>query len=125
MPVKYRKGLIEERVRRVLQETTEGIGQRYEIEMEGLGCDKDHAHLLCGAHPELAPGRIVQIYKSLTAREVFRREPWVGKEQWGGEYWSDGYYVGTVGERGDWATVEAYVREQGKPKAELRQLMLW
>ena len=125
MPVKYRKALIEKRVQRVLEETTEGIGERYEIEMEGLGCDKDHVHLLCGGHPKLAPGRIVQTYKSITAREELRRERWERKELWGGQYWSDGYNVGTEGERGDWATVEHYVREQGKPKEELRQLMLW
>ena len=35
MPVKYLKALIEQRVQRVLEETTEGIGERYEIEMEG------------------------------------------------------------------------------------------
>ena len=125
MPVKYRKALIEERIRRVLKETTEGIEERYAIEMEGLGCDNDHVHLLCGAHSKMAPGRIVQIYKSITAREVFGRESWVKKELWGGAFWSDGYYVETVGERGDWATVEQYVGEQGKPKEELRQLMLW
>ena len=66
--------------------TTEGIGERYEIEMEGLGCDKDHVHLLCGGHPKLAPGRIVQIYKSITAREVLRRERWERKELWGGQF---------------------------------------
>ena len=83
MPVKYRKALIEKRVQRVLEETTEGIGERYEIEMEGLGCDKDHVHLLCGGHPKLAPGRIVQTYKSITAREELRRERWERKELWG------------------------------------------
>ena len=61
MPVKYRKALIAKRVQRVLEETTEGIEERYEIEMEGLGCDKDDVHLLCGGHAKLAPGRIVQI----------------------------------------------------------------
>ena len=61
MLVKYRKALIEKRVQRVLEETTEGIEERYEIEMEGLGCDKDDVHLLCGGHAKLAPGRIVQI----------------------------------------------------------------
>ena len=56
---------------------------------------------------------------------MFGRESWIKKELKGGAFWSDGYYVGTVGERGDWATVEQYVGEQGKPKEELRQLMLW
>jgi len=125
MPVKYRKRLLCESVEKVLRETTEGIEERYGIEMEALGLDQDHVHLLCGAHPKLAPGRIVQIYKSVTAREIFRRERWVRKELWGGEFWTDGYYVGTVGERGNWASVEKYVVEQGQSKEDLRQLTLW
>lgn len=32
------------------------------------------------------------------------------------EFWIDGYYVATVGERVDWTTVEKYVQRQGKPK---------
>ncbi len=47
------------------------------------------------------------------------------KELWGGEFWTDGYYVATVGERGDWETVEKYVERQGKDKGELRQLDLF
>ena len=118
-PVKYRKALVDSEVTAIIQETAEGISERYAIDMEAIGCDKDHIHLLCGAHPKVAPGRIVQIFKSITAREIFRRKPLVKKELWGGEFWTDGYYVATVGERGDWDTVEKYVQKQGKPKAEL------
>ena len=73
----------------------------------------------------MAPGRIVQIFKSITAREVFRRRPSLKKELWGGEFWSDGYYVATVGERGNWDVVERYVQKQGRPKANLQQLPLF
>ena len=124
-PVKYRKALVDSEVTAIIQETAEGISERYAIDMEAIGCDKDHIHLLCGAHPKVAPGRIVQIFKSITAREIFRRKPLVKKELWGGEFWTDGYYVATVGERGDWDTVEKYVQKQGKPKAELQQLKLF
>ena len=48
MPVKYRKALIDKRIERVMIETARGIGERYEIELEALGMDKDHVHLLCG-----------------------------------------------------------------------------
>ena len=37
----------------------------------------------------------------------------------------DGYYVATVGERVGWDVVERYVRNQGKPREELRQLRLF
>ncbi len=93
--------------------------------MEALGMDKDHVHLLCGGHPKLAVGNIVMKFKSITARELFRRERWLREELWGGNFWSSGYYVATVGERGNWAAVEKYVLEQGQPKEDLRQLMLW
>jgi REP element-mobilizing transposase RayT len=63
-PVKYRKALLDSEVTEIIKETSEGIAERYSIEMEAIGCDSDHIHLLCGAHPKIAPGRIVQIFKS-------------------------------------------------------------
>ena len=73
----------------------------------------------------MAPGRIVQIFKSITAREIFRCKPSIKKELWGGEFWTDGYYVATVGERANWDTVQKYVQKQGKPKAEIKPLKLF
>ncbi len=102
-----------------------GIGQRYAIEMEAIGMDKDHIHILCSSHPRMSPGEIVRIFKSITGREVFRRKPLVRKELWGGEFWADGYYVATVGERGNWKTVEEYILSRGETKEELRQLELF
>ena len=124
-PVKYRKALLDDEVAEIIQQTAEGISERYAIEMEAIGCDKDHIHLLCGAHPKVAPSKIVQIFKSITAREIFSRKPSIKKELWGGAFWTDGYYVATVGERGNWDTVEKYVQKQGKPKAELQQLKMF
>ena len=124
-PVKYRKALLDKEVVTIIKETAIGIQERYEIEIERMGMDNDHIHLLCGAHPKIAAGRIVQIFKSITAREIFNRKPSVKKDLWGGEFWSDGYYVGTVGERGDWGSVERYIVMQGKPKEELKQLKLF
>jgi putative transposase len=124
-PVKYRKVLLDEEVVEIIRGTAIGIGQRYAIEMEAIGMDKDHIHILCSSHPKMSPGEIVRIFKSITGREVFRRKPLVRKELWGGEFWADGYYVATVGERGNWKTVEEYILSQGKTKEELRQLELF
>lgn len=123
-PVKYRKALLSEEVLGIIVETVQGIEERYDIEMERLGCDREHIHLLCTAHPKISPGQVVRVFKSITAREIFRRKPELKRELWGGEFWTDGYYVATVGERGDWKLVEEYVKSQGKPKEELRQLDL-
>ena len=124
-PVKYRKALLDSEVIGIIQETADEIAERYPIEMEAIGCNKDHIHLLCGTHPKVVPGRVVQIFKNITAREIFRRKPSVKKELWGGEFWTDGYYVATVGERANWDIVTKYIQKQGKPKTELTQLKLF
>ena len=123
-PVKYRKALLDEAVTTMIQETAAEIAERFPIEMDAMGTDQNHIHLLCSAHPKVAPGRIVPRFKSLTAREIFRRKPAVKRVLWGGEFWSDGYYVATVGERANWQTVERYVQRQGQPHEDLRQIRL-
>ncbi len=41
----------------------------------------------------------------------------VKKQLWGGEFWTRGYYVGTVGEHGDEQVIQKYVKNQGwKPE---------
>jgi len=52
--------------------------------------------------------------KSLTAREIFKRAPEVKRKLWGGEFWSNGYYVSMVGRQGSEETIRKYVKEQGK-----------
>ena len=125
LPVKYRKVMLDSEVSRIIEETSMGIQDRYAIEFEALGMAGNHIHVLCGAHPKLSPGRIVQIFKSITARTIFRRRPEVKRRLRGGEFWPDGYYVATVGERGNWSAVECYVKRQGQPKEDLKQLRLF
>ena len=112
-PVKYRKALLDEVVTVIIQETAAEIAARFPIEMEAIGTDKNHIHLLCSAHPQMAPGRIVQIFKRITAREIFRRKPAVKRVLWGGELWTDGYLCGDGGgasELADRRTVRAAAR---------------
>jgi len=113
-PVKYRKSLLCKEVEEKLKQIAQEIGERYEIEFESIGCDSDHIHVLCSFHPKYSIGEVVRKFKSITARELFSKFPLLRKELWGGEFWSDGYYAATVGERGNWALVERYVRAQGK-----------
>lgn len=123
-PVKYRKALLDEAVTTMIRETAAEIAERFPIEMDAIGTDQNHLHLLCSAHPKMAPGRMVQIFKSITAREIFRRKPAVKRVLWGGEFWTDGYSVATVGERANWQIVERYVQRQGQPQEDLRQLRM-
>jgi len=43
---------------------------------------------------------------------------------WGGEFWSDGYYIGTVSGRGDKGVIEDYIKNQGR-ESDIKQLKLF
>ena len=119
-PVKYRKALLHEEIATKIRAIAIEIGERYEIEFEQLGCDKDHIHILCSFHPKYSIGEVVRKFKSITARELFKTFPQLKSDLWGGEFWSDGYYAATVGEGGNWQVVERYVKNQGKNLAEVQ-----
>ena len=112
-PVKYRKALLDKDIEHKIKTISREIQERYEITMESIGLDLNHIHLLCSAHPKYSIGVIVQRYKSITARELFKSFPHLKQDLWGGEFWSDGYYVATIGEKGNKQIVERYIRNQG------------
>ncbi len=56
----------------------------------------------------------MRVIKSPTAREVFRRVPPVKKYLWGGELWSDGYYISTAGRHGSEGEIQRYIAAQGR-----------
>ena len=124
-PVKYRKALLTDGVSKELKEISKEIEERYDIETEQIGCDGNHIHILCSFHPKYSIGAVIRTYKSITARQLFLKFPEIKKSLWKGEFWSDGYYVSTVGEKGNWSTVEQYVKNQGKDTGESLQLTLW
>jgi putative transposase len=113
-PVKYRKALLRNEVERSLHEISKEIEERYDLEIEKLGADLNHARLLCSFHTKYSIGQTVRLYKNITAKQLFKRHPELRKELWGGEFWTDGYYAATVGERGNWNIVKNYITQQGK-----------
>ena len=114
-PVKYRRLVFRDipSVDIAIKDICIAIQNRYDIYFVEIGTDNDHVHFLIQSVPMISPSKLVQIVKSITAREVFRRIPEVKKLLWGGEFWTKGYYINTVGYSGNKDTIGAYVRNQG------------
>jgi REP element-mobilizing transposase RayT len=121
-PAKYRRVVFDKAVDEVLKEVCQEIELRYDIRFLEIGTDKDHVHFLIQSAPKISATQIIRTVKSITAKEVFARCPQVKKKLWGGEFWSDGYYVGTVGQHGNEETISNYVRNQGK-EAEYKSML--
>jgi REP element-mobilizing transposase RayT len=113
-PAKYRRVVFDEAVDAVLKEVCLDISLRYEISFLEIGTDRDHVHFLVQSVPTYSPTKIVRTIKSITAREIFARCPHVKKQLWGGQFWSDGYFIASVGQHGNEDTIGNYVRGQGQ-----------
>ena len=93
------------------------IAKRHDIVFLEIGTDGDHVHFLIQSIPGYRPSDLVRIIKSITAREIFRRMPRVKQQLWGGAFWSEGYFMATVGQHSTEAVIREYVRNQGTEKA--------
>jgi len=115
-PSKYRRVVFGQEIDITLKEICLEISKRYEIHFLEIGTDENHVHFLLQSVPTYSATKIVTIIKSLTAREMFKLHPEVKQKLWGGEFWSDGYFVNTVSKFGNENTIAKYVKEQGVEK---------
>lgn len=119
--IKYRKDLfLEEKYVRTIKEICRGIEKRYSMEFETMGFDEDHVHFLVRSIPRISPSQIFRVVKSITAIKLFELHPDLKKELWGGEFWSDGGFVGTVGEGINADIIRDYIKKQGRKGDQLK-----
>ena len=122
--VKYRKALLFPNVQQVIIDTLKNYKQRYDTDISEIGFDQDHLHILCQFLPKYSGGQVIKLIKSMTAQKIFKNLPEVKKELWGGEFWTDGYYIATISNKGNRETIAKYIRNQGREK-DIKQLQLF
>jgi len=119
--IKYRKDLfgIESYVES-LKEICKGLEQRYSMKFETIGFDEDHVHFMLQSVPKYSASQIFRLVKSITALQLFEKHPEIKKELWGGEFWSDGGYVASVGEGVNADIIRSYIAKQGRKSEQLK-----
>jgi putative transposase len=100
-PVKYRRDIFTSGNEVTFRFICLELGPRYSYTFLEIGIDEDHAHFLIQTVPNTWISGMVRTVKSITAREMFKRHPEVKKFLWGGQFWTDGYYINTVGQYGN------------------------
>ena len=116
--------LLDDRVQKVIRESLQGIKERYAIEISHYGFDQNHLHILAQFLPTHSGGEVIRTIKSISAKKVFKQVSEIKQELWGGEFWSDGYYIATVSGRGNKKVIENYIINQGR-QDDVRQLKLF
>ena len=107
---KYRKWILRGDVKRTVEEIFREVMSGLDVEAVEVEIADDHVHLFVSIPPKYSVGEFVRKMKSITAKEVFARHPEVKKELLGGEFWNDGYFVRTVGDKVTSDVVQKYIR---------------
>ena len=107
---KYRKWILKEDLRDTAKELFEEILKARNCEIEEMEIAKDHVHIFTSIPPKYSVGDMVRVLKSVSAKEIFQRHPEVKKELWGGEFWEDGYFVRTVGDKVTSEIIKKYIK---------------
>jgi putative transposase len=112
-PVKYRRKVFTESNIQTLKSICLELGIRYEFNFLEIGVDEDHVHFLIQTIPNILISGMVKAIKSITAKEMFKLHPELKIFLWGRQFWTDGYYINTVGQYGNLSMIENYVKKQG------------
>jgi putative transposase len=121
---KYRKRILTQEVAEYAKLVFQKIVEEYDMIIDTMDVVEDHVHIFLEASPRLSPSRIVQILKSLSAKELFRQFPRLRKELWRGQLWSDGYFVREVGDEVTSDVIRRYIAYHEHQQGVV-QLSLW
>jgi len=122
---KYRKWILRGDVRKFVKECFKEIAITNEFEIEAMEIAEDHVHIFLGFPPRYSISEVVQRFKGKSAKEIFQYYPEVKKELWGGEFWEDGYFVRTVGDKVAKNIVKKYIQYHQKHEKSPQQLKLF
>jgi putative transposase len=121
---KYRKNILRGDVAEFMEATIRHIADEYEWVIDEMAVQPDHVHVFIQVSPRYAPAQVMQIIKSITAREVFEEFPRLRKQLWAGTFWGAGYFVRSVGDAVTAEVIRNYIRYQDRDH-ETGQLSLW
>ena len=109
---KYRKDILDREISDYLKATFNKIAEEYGFRIDTMEVMEDHVYIFVEVPPRYSPAQVVQIMKSISAREVFKVFPDLRKQLWAGELWNDGYFVRSVGDEVTADVIRKYIEYQ-------------
>ena len=122
---KYRKWVVQGAIRQRVKELFQEIAGHHGFEIEEMEVDKDHVHLFLSFPPKYSIGQVVGLMKAVSAKEIREEFPEVRKQLWGGEFWEDGYFARTVGDKVTAEVIKKYIRFHEAKRTRAEQLGLF
>jgi putative transposase len=109
---RYRRKVLGGEVGEYLEDLIHEICGTRDWEIEALTVSVDHVHLFVSCPPRDAPTQVMNVIKSIKARELYAEFPRLERSHWGGKLWATGYYVGSAGEHVTSELIKRYIEYQ-------------
>jgi len=122
---KYRKWILRGDTKERVKEIFKEIALNHEFEIEALEVAMDHVHIFLSFPPRHSISKVVGMLKSISASVIFKEHPEVKKELWGGEFWEDGYFARTVGDKVTAEVIKEYIKYHQEQEKTPNQLKLF
>ena len=95
---KYRRKILTGAVGNEVGNCIRAFSQQKEVEIVRMNIQPDHVHILALVPPKVSISDYCGIVKGRTAIRVFNKyRDLKDKPYWGNHFWTEGYYVDTVG----------------------------
>ena len=125
MAPKYRKWILRDDIRDRVKGLFEEISRNRDFEIDTLEVVKDHVHIFLSFPARYSISKVVGILKRISGSVIFQEHPEVKKELWGGEFWEDGYFARTVGDRVTEEMIRKYIKYPREQEKSPKQLTLF
>jgi putative transposase len=76
---KYRHKLFVEPYREAMKAIIRKIGYDYDFDIQELESPENHIHMVIRGEPKLTPSHVMQVIKSISAREFFKLDLYIKK----------------------------------------------
>ena len=83
LTIKYRRSVFSVEIETEMIGIMAGFKERYYIDVQTVGYDRNHVHILCRFLPKYSGGQVIRMIKSITARKLFEKFPDLKRQLWG------------------------------------------
>lgn len=110
---KYRRRVLIGKIAKKIEALFLQCCQMNRWEIQELGFDRDHAHMMIQTRPNESLAHVAQLLKGGSSRVIRQEHPELEEFLWGDSFWSDGYFAESIGIKNE-AMMKAYIRKQNK-----------
>ena len=103
----------------------EEISRNHDFDIDTLEISEEHVHIFLSFPLRYSILRVVGMLKSISAKVIFEEHPKVKEKLWGGEFWEDGYFARTVGDKVTAEVIRKYIKYHREHEKTPRQLKLF